>query len=69
MKVEIVKDGIDAGQPGKARYRTVEADGAPMRVRVIDADSPSFAADFQAAFRANVRRIRREGRALDLAAE
>jgi hypothetical protein len=69
MKVEIVKDGIDAGQAGKARYRTVDADGAPMRVRVVDADSPNFAADFQAAFRANVRRIRRDSRALAVAAE
>lgn len=69
MKIEIVKDGIDAGQSGRVRYRTVEADGTAMRVRVVDADSPSFAADFGAAFRANVRRIRRDNRALRTAAE
>ena len=62
----IVVDGpLDTGKPGKAKYRTVERDGTRLRLRVVDADSPSFAADFQASFAANVRRARDENRALD----
>jgi hypothetical protein len=53
-------------RPPKARYRTVQRDGEIVKLRVVDADSPNFAADFQAAFAANVRRARRENRALDL---
>jgi len=67
MKYQIVQGPLDAGRPAKARYRTASQDGGTLRVRVVDADSPSFAADFQAAFRANVRRVRRENRLLDAA--
>lgn len=59
MTIEMV-DGPLTGKAGKARYRTVRADGEQFRVRVVDADSPSFGADFEAAFRANVRRIRQD---------
>lgn len=69
MKIEIVDGPLDVGTPAKARYRTAQVDGAKLRVRVVDADSPSFGADFASAFRANVRRIRRENAALAIAAE
>ena len=69
MKIDIVEGPLDAGAPGKPRYRTVRADGKTMKVRIVDADSPSFAADFGAAFRENVRRARRANRALAAAAE
>lgn len=65
MKVVVVDGPLDAGKPGKPKYRTAERDGKRVRLRVIDADSPRFAADFQASFAANVRRARRENRELD----
>lgn len=55
----------DPGRPSKPRYRTVQRNGETVRLRVVDADSPRFAADFQAAFAANVRRARRENRDVD----
>lgn len=61
----VVKGPLDTGKPAKPKYRTVERDGARFRLRVVDADSPSFAADFQASFAANVRRARDENRALN----
>jgi len=64
MTVEIVEGPIDAGRPSKPRYRTAQLDGKAVKLRVIDADSPSFGADFQASFKANVRRAREENRAL-----
>ena len=66
-KVKVIRvDGpIDPGKPSKARYRTVERDGVRVRLRVIDAESPHFLADFHASFAANVRRARAENRALD----
>jgi hypothetical protein len=64
-KVVRVDGPLDPGKPGKARYRTVERDGEQVRLRVVNADSPRFAADFQASFAANVKRARRENRALD----
>ena len=64
MKYEIVKGPLDPGKPSKARYRVAQAEGQQLRVRIVDAESPSFAADFQAAFRANVRRLRRENSVL-----
>ena len=68
MKFEIVEGPIADGKAGKPRYRTAHVDGAPLRVRVVDADSPSFGADFAAAFSANVRRVRRDNRALKIVA-
>ncbi|WP_157217545.1 hypothetical protein [Flavisphingomonas formosensis] len=62
MKVEIVNGPLDIGKPSKPRYRMRRENGEWVRVRVVDADSPTFAADFLAAFRANVRRVRRERR-------
>lgn len=55
----------DIGRSSKPRYRTAQRNGETVRLRVVDADSPHFAADFQAAFAANVRRARRENRAVD----
>ncbi len=65
VKVIEVDGALDLGKPGKPRFRTVQKEGKRLRLRVIDADSPSFAADFQASFAANVRRARRENRAAD----
>jgi hypothetical protein len=56
---------LDPGKPSKPKFRTAQKDGKRVRLRVIDADSPSFAADFQASFAANVRRARSENRALE----
>lgn len=55
----------DAGKPSKPRYRMAQRNGETVKLRIVDADSPRFAADFQAAFAANVRRVRRENRAVD----
>ncbi|WP_284734345.1 hypothetical protein [Sphingosinicella terrae] len=60
-----VEGPIDPGKPDKARYRIVRRDGTQVRLRVIDADGPRFAADLQASFAANVRRARAENRALN----
>ncbi|MEA3030804.1 MAG: hypothetical protein QOG13_2129 [Sphingomonadales bacterium] len=65
MKVVLVDGPLDPGKPSKAKYRTVERDGKRVRLRVVDADSPRFTADFHASFAANVRRVRDESRALD----
>jgi len=64
-KVVQVEGPLDPGKPSKVKYRTVERDGMRVRLRVVDADGPNFAADFQASFAANVRRARGENRALD----
>lgn len=69
MKIDIVDGPLDAGKPGTPRYRTVRSGGKTMKVRIVDADSPGFAADFAAAFAENVRRVRRDNRALADAAE
>ena len=66
MEVVIVDGPLERSKAGKPRYRTARAAGEKaMRVRVVDADSPTFGADFEAAFKANVRRARRENRALN----
>lgn len=39
------------------------ADGRIVQMKVVDADSGSFAADFLAAFNANVKRVRSSRRA------
>lgn len=67
MKIEIVQGGLSDGKPAKPRYRTASNDGERFRVRVVDADSPTFGADFLSAFRANVRRARQENLLLDAA--
>ena len=65
-RVTIV-DKIDVGKPGRARYRTaLNGDGQPVRIRVLDPNSPTFSADFLSSFRANVRRARAENKALGL---
>lgn len=65
MKVVLVEGPLDPGKPGKAKYRTAERDGKRVRLRVVDADSPRFTADFHASFAASVRRARTENRTLD----
>lgn len=67
MTVEIVDGPLTPDKAAKARYRTVRKDGETFRVRIVDADSPTFGADFQSAFKANVRRIRRDDRTLKAA--
>ncbi|HEX8484237.1 hypothetical protein [Sphingomonas sp.] len=67
MKLEIVDSPVTGEKAAKARYRIAMVDGEPIRIRVVNADSPTFGADFAAAFRENVRRLRRENRMLDAA--
>jgi hypothetical protein len=62
--IKRVKGPLDPGSAGPVRYRTVVRDGKAIRLRVLDADSPNFTAQFQRAFRSNVRAARRENRAL-----
>jgi hypothetical protein len=66
MEFTIVDGPLDAGKPSKPKYRTARVNGRSFRVRVIDADSPTFAADFGSAFKANVRRARQDNRAVSL---
>lgn len=62
-----IVDSIDVGKPSRRRYRIATApDGSKVRIRMLDADSPTFTADFLDAFKQNVRRARRESRALGL---
>lgn len=42
--------------------RVTAPDGTVIQMKVVRADSPTFGLDLQAAFRANVRRIRDERR-------
>lgn len=60
MAFEIVDGPLKSVKPARARYRTVHSEEGSFRVRIVDADSPTFGADFESAFKANVRRIRRE---------
>jgi hypothetical protein len=64
MEIVIVDGPLTSGQSGKPKYRTARAKGRSIRVRVVDADSPTFGADFEAAFKASVRRVRQDNRAL-----
>lgn len=64
MKIEIIDGPLKVGPAGKPRFRTATKDGKTVRLRIIDADSPRFAADLQSAFAANVRRARSENREL-----
>lgn len=67
MKLEIVDGPLDAGKPSSPRYRTaIGPDGKQVRVRTLDPNSATFAADFLSSFRANVRLARAENRALGL---
>jgi hypothetical protein len=63
-EIVIVDGPLPSGKPSKPKYRTARMNGDVVRVRVVDADSPTFGADFEAAFRANVRRARQDNRAL-----
>ena len=63
-EIVIVDGPLSVEKPGKAKYRTARSEGKVVRVRVVDADSPTFGADFEAAFRANVRRARQDNRAV-----
>lgn len=65
VKVVQVEGPLDPGKPGKPKFRTAERNGKRVRLRILDADSPRFTADFHASFAANVRRARSENRALD----
>lgn len=62
MTVEIVDGPLKVAKVSKPRYRTVRKDGKTFRVRVVSADSPSFGAEFQSAFAANVKRARTANR-------
>lgn len=64
MEIVIVDGPLDAGKPSKPKYRMARANGRSFRVRVVDADSPTFGADFGSAFKANVRRVRQDNRAV-----
>ncbi len=64
-RIVTVDGPLKPGKPSKARYRTAEREGQRVWLRVVDADSPTFAADFQASFAANVRRARRENRVVE----
>jgi len=64
-RIVAVDGPLKPGKPSKPRYRTAERDGTRVRLRIVDADSPTFAADFQASFAANVRRARNENRVVD----
>lgn len=67
MKLEIVQGPLPLGNASRAKYRVAQGAGDAFKVRVIDADSPTFTADFTAAFKANVRRVRRENPKLEAA--
>lgn len=49
--------------------RVTAPDGSVIRMKVVQADSPTFGLDMQAAFRSNVRRIRDERRVRERAAQ
>ena len=66
-EINFVKGPIDVGKPSRRRYRVATApDGSKVRIRTIDADSPTFTADLLDMFRENVRRARAENKALGL---
>lgn len=65
-KITVV-DKIEVGKASPAKFRTATGeDGKRVRIRILDADSPTFTADFLSSFRANVRRARAENKALGL---
>lgn len=64
MTVTIVDSKIDPGKAAKPTYRTAIVDGKKVRIRIIDAESKTFAADFLAGFQANIKRARAANRAV-----
>ena len=62
MKVEIIDGPLKVEKPGKARYRIARSDGQTVKVRIVDADSAKFGDEFFDAFKANVRRARKDNR-------
>ena len=64
MKIRLIDGPLQVGAAGKPKFRTATKDGKTVRLRVIDADSPRFAAELQSSFAANVRRARSENRKL-----
>ena len=62
MTLEIVPGPLDEGKPSRRRYRWGKRDGERVRIRVIDADSPTLGADLLDMFRENVRRVLHEQR-------
>ncbi|HEX8554461.1 MAG TPA: hypothetical protein VF695_07120 [Sphingomonas sp.] len=67
MNLKIVDEPISGEKSSKPRYRMAVSDGQSVRVRVVNADSPTFGADFVSAFRANVRRVRKENTLVEAA--
>ena len=67
MTLKIVDRPVTGEKSAKPRFRIASNDGESIRVRIVDADSPTFGADFTSAFRDNVRRVRKENRMLDAA--
>jgi hypothetical protein len=61
-KVVVVQGPLDLGRPSKPKFRIAHRDGKRVQLRVVDADSPTFGADFAKSFAANVRRARSENR-------
>ncbi len=68
LKVNIVDGPLCDGTPARAKYRLARSDNGDVRVRIVDADSPTFGADFCAAFAENVRRVRRDNKAVEAGA-
>lgn len=66
---EFIEQPVTGGKKSKPRYRIATDGERRVRVRVVDADSETFGSDFEAAFRANVRRVRADNRRLSIAAE
>ncbi len=64
MKIEIVDGPLKIEKAGKAKYRVARSGDQTVKVRVVDADSPAFGAEFFEAFKANVRRARKDNRSL-----
>lgn len=65
MKVEIVDGPLKVEKAGKPRYRTARSNGYIVKVRVVDADSDAFGSEFFEAFKASVRRARKDNRELN----
>lgn len=69
MKLEVVEGPIKSGKrPSRPKFRTAKSGEITVRVRIIDADSPTFGAEFQDAFAANVRRARKANKQVKIGA-
>lgn len=64
-----VDQPVTSGKQTKAKFRIANDGEQRLRVRIVDAESPTFGSDFESAFRANVRRARADNRRLGMAAE